>query len=132
MKKISIIVITSLLSVKGFSQGINEKLLCSGKWFPVKYEEADGTIESVPKEDQNEYVEYKADGTFYSIEGKRLIKGQWVYNLSLKTVIITQNVSRNQPNKLVTKVVKLDDNELIISSKDAGGDLLKIHFIHRR
>jgi hypothetical protein len=132
MKKLSFIIAMSLFSFKGFGQNIDLKLLCSGKWFPFKYEEADGTIVPVPKEQQSEYTEYKSDGTFYSMEGKAVIKGKWVYDPSAQTLTITQSTSKNYPGKLETKVVQLDNNNMIVVSEDAGGELVKIYLMHRK
>ena len=104
-----------------------KQIICK-KWFLEKYKEQGGKIYPVTAEMKSEYTLYKSDGTVESIEdGGVKINGKWELDEKAMTLTVTQTQNKSYPQKIVCKVLKLTDTNMVIQSKDAGGSLLTLY-----
>lgn len=130
IKKAKCLYLLLILFPIAFSQtfGNGQKDFCDKKWIVEKYQEMSGDFFLPPIEAENDYLIYRCDGTFESLEMGRIIKGKWIFNSSAQTITVTQSQTKDYPSKVVMKVIKVTNNAMTIQGEDAGGDRLIIFF----
>lgn len=122
MKKLIVITLLFLSSLQTMlGQEKNEiDLITSGKWY-LEYMENDGQKKTYITElKENNWMTFHSDGKHEVMSFSELIYGKWEYSKDKKTIKMTYlgNVSNQE-------IIKLNDNELILKTKNAEIEILK-------
>ena len=131
LKNIIIFFISCSISLSSYGQ-LNKSLLIN-KWKAIKYEEANGEQFAPPNELKNDYIKFKSDGTYESLEsGILLIKGTWTINIKTNILTLSQQTSKNYPNVIKLRILKLTKNEFVAEGNDIEKSKLIIYSVPKK
>jgi len=115
------------------SYGQLNKSLLINKWKAIKYKEANGEQFSPPNEMKNDYIKFNSNGTYESLEsGILLIKGSWTLNIKTNILTLSQQTSKNYPNLIKLRIIKLTKNEFVVEGKDIEKSKLIIYSVPKK
>jgi len=96
-------------------------MLCK-TWIAYEYELSDGTKKAPPTDTQNDYLKFESDGSFESLEyGILTIQGTWSLDSSGLILTMKQDESSHFSNEIITRIIKVNENELVLERTDLNG-----------
>ena len=119
-----IFVITILILAFSLNAKSQTKLDFCKKWNLVGYIYW-GITFSPEETEKNDYLKFKEDGTFNSVDEGKLENGTWKWDSKNKSLHLYDNKS-NEP--LIFEVIKVTNNELILLLTDKK-DSIKLKYL---